>query len=291
MKSGFRGMHPVSGLAFFLLMFIIGMLSTHPITLISGFVCAFLYDIKFRGRKAVSFVLKIVLPFILLSTLINGLFNHHGATVLFTLPGGNNFTLEAIIYGLIFALKAGQTLIWLGSWNEIMTNDKIIFLLGRISPKIALLVSMALRFIPLITDQASVISTAQKGIGSAGASCSFTGKIRSAAHRLSILISWTLERGIDTSDSMSARGYGLKGRTSYSAYIFSLKDTIFCVIIIISATIYALTSKNFTASYSPVISIPSPDIYITVLSVYYLFIMLLPFIIDVTEEKKWSISA
>ncbi len=291
MKPGFKGMHPISGLLFYLLMFIFGMLSTHPISLLSGFICAFIYDIKLRGKKAILFTIKIVLPFIILSALINGLFNHRGVTVLFTLPDGNNFTLEAIIYGLIFSLKAGQTLIWLCSWNEIMTTEKVIFLLGRISPKIALLISMALRFIPLITEQAFVISVAQKGIGSKGDSVSFIPRLKNAVHRLSILVSWTLERGIDTSDSMRARGYGLKGRTSYNAYIFSVKDVIFCVFLLIGATAYALSYNCFTATYDPVISIPFIDIRIILLSLLFLLIMLLPFIVDVTEEKKWSISA
>ena len=290
MKSGFRSFHPISGLLFYSLAFVCGMLSTHPLPLITGFVCSFIYDIKLRGTKAVSFMLKLVLPFILLSTLINGFFNHHGEIVLFTLPGGDNFTLEAIIYGLVFSLRAGQTLMWLGSWNEVMTNDKVIFLFGRISPRIALLISMALRFIPLITEQSSVISRAQKGIGSAGAAASFTERLKSGAHRLSILVSWTLERGIDTSDSMTARGYGLRGRTSYTAYRFSFKDTIFCALLMTEAAIYALSFGHFNSEYIPEIFIPTPDALMTAASVFYLLIMLLPFIIDVTEEKKWSIS-
>lgn len=281
-------MHPVSGMLFYILVFVFSLISSHPVSLISGFFCALIYDLKLRGKKALTFTVKFILPFILLSSAINGLFNHSGSTVLFSFTENTPFTLEAVLYGLAFSLRAAGTLIWLNSFNEIMTNDRILFLFGRISPKIALLLSMALRFIPLITQQSLTVSQAQKGVGGATASSSFLSRLKNGAKRLSILVSWTLERGIDTSDSMKARGYGLRKRSSYNAYIFSLRDIVFCLILLAGVISFIFRSPTLTAQYIPEIFIPFPDISALISSVFFVFIMLLPFIIDTAEEKKWS---
>lgn len=290
MKIGFASFHPVSAFLFYVLAFALSLTAAHPITLLSVFVTGIIYDVKLRGKKSISFLLKFILPLTLLTTLINGLFNHYGVTVLFTMPNGNLFTLEALVYGFVFALRADCMLIWLNSFNEIITSDKIIYLFGRLSPKTALLISMVLRFIPLISSQSSEIARSEKGVGGAAASKSFIGKIRSAAKRFSILVSWSLERGIDTQYAMTARGYGLKHRSSYGNYIFGIKDGVLVSLCVCAAAAYFLTSKSFSAIYNPIISIPTPDILQTLISIFIAVCLLLPTVIDASEERKWSIS-
>lgn len=290
MKTGFRSVHPFSAFIFYLFVFAVSITATHPLTLLTAITTAFIYDIKLRGKKAVLFFMRLILPLMTASALINGLFNHSGVTVLFKLPWGNNFTFEAVVYGLIFALRAGAMLIWLFSFNEVITNDKIIYLFGRISPKTALIISMALRFIPLVISQGEEITKAHRGIGSAGASKGLIKKTNSASKRLSVLVSWTLERGIDTQQSMVARGYGLKGRTSFSPYLFTLKDALMLIFSIVGAVLYFITSDSLSALFIPEILIPFPDITGISVSVFFAFLMLMPFLYDILEEKKWSIS-
>ena len=291
MKTGFRSFHPVTAFIFYAFVMILSITAAHPVVLLISLICPVIYDVKLRGRASLSFALKRVLPLILFSSLINGLFSHYGVTVLFTLPSSNVFTLEAVVYGGVFALRAGAVLMWLGSLSEVMTSEKIIWLFGRISPKTALIISMALRFIPLITSQSEEIALAEKGIGCAASSSSFISRVKSGAKRLSILVSWSLERGIDTQNSMNARGYGLKGRTSYSPFVFSVKDLLLCISVIIGAALLFVTRDTLTALYSPMIIIPFPSVFEIITCVFFAFLLLLPFIIDVAEDKKWSISA
>lgn len=290
MKTGFGSVHPVSAFTLYVFIFIMSMTASHPLTLLSSLACATIYDIKLRGKKAISFFIKFIIPVCIFSGLINGFFNNSGETILFLLPWGKNFTLEGVIYGLIFALRTACVLIWLFSFNEVITNDKIIYLFGKISPKTALIVSMALRFIPLIIKQSEEISKAQKGIGAKGAQKSFIKRMSNASKRLSILVSWTLERGIDTMHSMAARGYGLKGRTTYSPFIFRIKD-LFILLAGISGVIAGFfIPSSLNASYIPVILIPFPDIKGFALWGFFVILQLFPFIYDITEDKKWSIS-
>ena len=290
MQTGFRSVHPVSALVFFALAFVLSMTASHPLLLIVSLITGIIYDIKLSGKKAALFLLKVILPMALLITVFNGLFSHYGVTVLFKLHNGNSFTLEALVYGLVFSVRTASALVWLNSFNEIITSDKFIFLFGRISPKTALVISMVLRFIPLIRNQSEEIGRAERGIGNMPTEKDLIGKIRYGARRLSVLISWTLEKGIDSADSMKARGYGLHGRTSFNSYIFSVKDAFFLLLSLVASGMLFFVTAKYKAGYNPVIDIPMPDILSLILTAVIAFVLLLPILYDLREERKWSIS-
>lgn len=290
MQLGFKSVHPISAFAFFVFTFLMSMTASHPLLLIVSFVAGIIYDIKLSGKKALSFFLKIILPMILLITVFNGVFSHYGVTVLFKMRSGNNFTLEALIFGLVFSVRTASALLWLDSFNEIITSDKFIFLFGRISPKTALVISMVLRFIPLIRNQSEEIKKAEKGIGNLPTEKDFIGKLRHGARRLSVLISWTLEKGIDSADSMKARGYGLSGRTAFNSYIFGVKDALFLVLSFVASAMFFFIGTRYKATYNPVIDIPVPDLLSLVFIGVIAFVLLLPTLYDLREEIKWSIS-
>lgn len=290
MKIGFRSLHPFTNLIFFVFTFVFCLTATNPFAVIISFVCGAVYDFKLQRKKIVSYILKFILPMIILITVFNGIFNHYGETVLFVIGDRYNFTLEAIVYGFVSAMKIACMLLWLDCFNENVSNEKIIFLFGRFSPRIALIISMVLRFIPLVRAQSHEIAKAEKGIGNAPESVGFAGKMRSASRRLSILVSWTLEKGIDTSDSMRARGYGLKGSTIYNSYIFSLKDVLI-TLISLSATVLTFVSyERLYSSFIPIIDVPVTDIVSVAVIVFFASVLLMPLILDLREEKKWSTS-
>lgn len=290
MQTGFKSVHPISAFAFYVLAFVLSMTASHPFFLAVSFIAGLIYDIRLSGKKAVSFLFKIILPMVCLITLFNGVFSHYGVTVLFKMHNGNNFTLEALVFGLVFSIRTASALLWLNSFNEIITSDKFIFLFGRASSKIALVISMVLRFIPLVRSQSEEIKKAEKGVGNLPTDKDFLGKMRHTARRLSILISWTLEKGIDSADSMKARGYGLPGRTSYNGYIFDFKDALFLIFTLAASVMFILVGSNHKASYNPVIEIPMPDALSFVFIILIALVLLLPTLYDLKEDRKWSIS-
>ena len=130
MQTGFKSVHPISAFVFFVFAFILSMTASHPLLLAVSFVSGLVYDIKLSDGRSVSFFLKIILPMILLITVFNGVFSHYGVTVLFKMHNGNNFTLEALVFGFVFSIRTASALLWLDSFNEIITSDKFIFLFG-----------------------------------------------------------------------------------------------------------------------------------------------------------------
>ena len=290
MQLGFKSVHPVSAFVFFVFAFTLSMTASHPLLLTVCFVSGLLYDIKLSGKRAIIYFFKVIFSMILLITVFNGIFSHYGVTELFKMPDGNSFTLEAVIFGLVFSIRTASALLWLNSFNEIITSDKFIFLFGRVSPKTALVVSMVIRFIPLVRSQSEEIKKAEKGIGNIPSEKDFIGKISHGARRLSVLISWCLEKGIDTADSMKARGYGLSGRTSFNSYIFSVKDALLFLLSFIALCMFFFVGTKYKAAYNPVIDIPMPDVLSLAFIAVIAFVLLLPTFYDLREERKWSIS-
>lgn len=96
--------------------------------------------------------------------MVNPLFVHNGETILFFM-NDNPITLEAFFYGMIVAVMIIAVMFWCKNYNEIMTSDKFIYLFGKVTPRLSLVLSMALRFIPLFRRQIGAISKTQKAMG------------------------------------------------------------------------------------------------------------------------------
>ena len=146
-----------------------------------------------------------------------------------------------------------------------MTSDKFIYLFGRVIPKLSLVLSMILAFIPKLKRKYKEIDEAQKALG-IYATESYVDKIRSKMRVLSILLTNSLETSVDTADSMRARGYGLTGRTSYAIYRFTVADFAYLMFSIIfgvtTVVLIMLGASEFY--YYPTISVikGTPTVYI-----------------------------
>ena len=128
------------------------------------------------------------------------------------------------MYGIVLASMLFIAILWFSCYNEVMTTDKFVYLFGRVIPALSLVLSMVFRFVPKFSAQVKVIRNGQKCVGRDMSNGKLIKKIRYGLTILSILITWALENAIDTSDSMRARGYGLKGRSAFSIYHFDRRD-------------------------------------------------------------------
>ncbi len=221
--DSFGTSHPSISFIYFILMAIFSVIFLHPLWMLLSFGGAFLYALHLKGRRVLPFFAGFVLPVVLLSSLVNPLFNHQGATILFYLRD-NPVTAESIAYGLATGAMFGCILLWLSCYQEVMTSDRLIHLFGKLAPGVSLIFAMVLRFIPKCRAQLRVITDGQQAMGRFLGAESVRQRAHDGMRVLSILVTWALENGIDTADSMRARGYGLPGRTSYSLYRFDSRD-------------------------------------------------------------------
>ena len=101
--DSFGSPHPVITFTYFMVMVIFSMIFLHPLWMILSFGGAFLYSLFLKGRKALMFFAGFVLPVMVVSSLINPLFNHQGMTILFYFRD-NPITAESIAYGMATGL-------------------------------------------------------------------------------------------------------------------------------------------------------------------------------------------
>lgn len=283
-------MHPVVTASYYAIVIGILMFSNSPLFLISAIAMGMCYDMLLKGRRSLRNNLFIILFMSFLTVLINALFTHNGSTVLFYL-GNNRVTLEAACYGLAMALMLSGVVIWFSSFNVVMTSEKLIYIFGRFAPVLGLTLSMIFRFVPLLRTRFELIGEGQKALY-AGDEKGFIGKIRQFGKEVSILVSWSLESSIESADSMAARGYGLKGRTSYNLFKIRTADI---MTLLLSMLLGGVTITSYAAGvnklyYYPVIRVVESSPKWLELAGYVSFIALLamPLAIDLIGEFRWK---
>lgn len=285
MKS-FSAFHPTSLFVYFTCVIFINMFVNNPVIyLISLIGSLSLYAFQ-SERKFLHDLAFYIAAFILIA-LANPLFSHNGITVLFFL-NGNPITYEAIIYGVAISAMIVATLFWFKSFNIIMTSDKLLYLFGRVIPKLSIVLSSALRYIPIFRRQTEKIKKSQTAMGLYSKD-NYIDNAKGTLRVFSIMVTWSLENAIDTADSMKARGYGLHGRTQFSIFHFRISDLL---LIVTSVFLSAITISGIALGYVdftfyPRISMALTSQYSYVVYASYATLAILPFIYEIKENIRW----
>lgn len=149
---------------YFLFLLLAAMFLSNPviavITLLGALLARKSLQIKAKSFSEVIFYWLLLI----LIALTNPLFSHNGATVLFFLNRAP-ITLEALVYGVVLGVTVIGVLFWCQCYSRVFTSDKSLYLFGRVIPKLSLVLTMAIRFLPLLKRQAEKVSMAQKAMG------------------------------------------------------------------------------------------------------------------------------
>ncbi len=221
------------------------------------------------------------------SAVINPLISHNGATVLFLL-NDRPVTLESFCVGLSNGAVLAAVIYYFGALTRIMTSDKLLYVFGKVSPKSALLLSGALRFIPLLGAKSRRIEETQTALGLYRKG----NMVSSAKNKLKVfsaLTSWALENGIITADSMAARGYSDGRRTYFSPYPFRACDVVWIAIYSVSALalITASAVGAYGFRYYPQL-LPEGAAWSAAFYALYAAICFLPAAVELKEAARWK---
>ena len=285
MKS-FKDHNPIAVFVYYLFVIVPVMFCTNPVL-----VCISLFfGALFRAVKDGPAALKKLLPFAVfpvISMIVNPLFVHKGVTVLFVL-NDNPITLEALRYGLTIGLIICATVVWFSSFNSIMTTDKLLYVFGSVSPKIALILSMALRYIPLYGQQIKKIRQAQQVTGLYKEDNAID-KIRGGLRIMSVMVSWALENGIITADSMTARGYGVGRRSRFSIFGWQRSDKILmaATAVLGIGAVLAIGLGKLAYEWYPQIVTPGASPAAIACYAAYALLGAIPAYLQLKEEARW----
>lgn len=248
----FDSYHPALNLLFFVAVIAAALLWNHPVFIGIGFVCAATYIFILRGKKAIPFVfLALVFPFAWAAWFSYN--THFGVTNLGETFIGNNITLESLAFGFAQGCQISTAFMWALCVFELFTADKVVYLLGRISPRLSLLLAVALRACPLVAQRASRVNVAQKGIGRGSRCGSIPFRVRNWVRRVSIVITWSIEHFSEMSDSMRSRGSLLRGRSAYSLYRFDARDRtlVLAMFALITISVAGMLLTQTSIQYNP----------------------------------------
>ncbi len=291
MNNAFSHIHPLVQIIFLMSVMTFSMFLNQPVLIGISAVSSLIYVVYLGKRKTLKSVLLYVFPISVLIALTNPLFNHRGATLLTYFPDGNALTLESILYGGWSGLTMSSALMWCMVLGKIMTSDRVIYLFGKIAPKLGLLISMILRFIPKFSSRFHQVRLARHCIGRDINQGTVVQRLKNAVQIFSSMIQWSLENAIDTADSLKSRGYGLPHRTAYSDYHFERRDSIFLGLILVFDMVLAVAWGRgaFEFYYYPTMDSPSFEPAMLILYICYFGLCIMPYILDRGEDIKWKV--
>ena len=155
--------------------------------------------------------------------LINPFVAAEGNTVIFSgphLPGGLidlEVTVEEIVYGALSGLRLAVAILACAFVVLRADPDLLTGLASRVAPRSALLVALAARLVPTMRRDASALSDAARARGLGLKAGTRRERAGAASILVAPLLASGLERGLETAEAMTARGYGSGPRTQLPA--------------------------------------------------------------------------
>ena len=236
-----------------------------PLLIVMTAVAFVLFRVAKLQVKDISFVLGLMVAYILMNNVLIFLFSpDHGSTlygsktVLFKLFGPYVVTAEQLFYHLNVILKNACTIPIVLLFVCTPNPSEFAASLNRIgvSYKVSYAVALALRYIPDIQREYRDISLAQqaRGVEMSG-KASFVKRLKAASTILIPLILSSMERIETISNAMELRGFGKnKKRSWYMSRKFSKAD-ILCIAacILIMLLSLGLTALNGSRYFNPFI--------------------------------------
>lgn len=224
--------HPSVPFVYCVVMMLSAMLFMNPFFIAAGVFFSALTNLIYSGPKRLFSQFALGLPLAVFIALFNPLVSHRGGTLLFYLfhvP----FTLESLFYGICSGGMLLLIFLWFGVYNRLVPAEKSLYLFSGYIPAASMLLTLTQRMIPLFSRRLTKIRNTQKTLLCDMSQGAPRERVQNALKTTSILMSWSMEDGLDTADSMKARGYGaVKRRSFYSDYHFRKKDAAALILIL-----------------------------------------------------------
>lgn len=231
--NSFGSLHPICIFTYFVTVILLVLICQHPVMMIFACIGALFFLLKLESENT-SGLLRMLLPMVLLIAFTNILLSHKGITRLFVLFG-QWVTLESICYGITSGLSLTALVLWFSCYQKIMTSDKFLYLFGKAAPASALLISMTLNLVPKLQGQLRQIQECQEMLSQE--TSSRFGKFKKALRHTSTLLGWSLENTVEQADSMKARGYGIRRRTTFHLFRFESRDAKFLTFLLLISAV------------------------------------------------------
>ena len=280
--------HPLAMVLYFVAVTVLTMFSGEPILMLISFFFAVNLNILVTGAMKTLKTLLVLLPFALLVTVTNPLVSHFGKTVLW-LVLGQAYTLEALLYGANLAVTLVALILHFAVLGKLLNMEKILYLIGRATPNIALLISVTVKNVTSVGTRLAEVNEAQQALGY------FSEKKKAGAliKRLKVfsaVISLALEDAVENAVAMRGKCYGVKRRTAARGRKFTSNDILwlFCSIVLFVAVLVCMSNGASEFQFYPTAVFPPLDLWRFMMYISFSALCAVPVLITWKEELKWK---
>jgi energy-coupling factor transport system permease protein len=133
-------------------------------------------------------------------------------------------TLEEIVYGACAGLRLAAVAFACSAFFLRCDPDRLTALASRAAPRSALVVALAARLLPTLQRDGSALADAARSRGLALSAGNRSARVRAHGMLVAPLLATALERGLETAEAMTARGYGAARRTGWPAAAGERRD-------------------------------------------------------------------
>ena len=114
-------------------------------------------------------------------------------------------------------------------------------------------------------------------------------KLKSGVRVFSIMVTWALENGVITADSMTARGYGIGKRSRFAIFKWEKQDIILLgsSLVFLVAVFAAGATGNFGIEWYPSIVTSESSLLKWIGFALFVVLCLIPDYMQIKEEARW----
>lgn len=207
--------HPVAAAAFSLGLVLWLLALDQPAAVVGGAIAAFAWLARggqFRQTAALALIPALML------TAINAFFSGCGESIVLRLPpwwpGARAITWEAVAFGSVAGAKLAAVMASFALWAMLGESDRTIGLLGRVAPRTAVTLGIAIRLIPGLLRDARRIQAVLWSRGIDLRERAIRKRAAAAGLLWRTLLASALESAKDLAEALAARGFGSGPRSS-----------------------------------------------------------------------------
>lgn len=235
-------LHVLSLVLYTVMLISISFLTLNPILLLSILICELGMFLYFKKRRIILVTIKVFLPLIIITILINMFFSSAGVVVLFRLFN-KYVTLENLIYSVLFAVKLLIIIYAFYIMEMLIDSDSALtFILSKM-PKTGLIFMVCLKLIPTMKNKLKDLKDIYLIRGVEFESKSRFERIKAQIPLMMVLIEESLESSFDIAESSYVRGF-LSGRRSiFNKKKFKLVDYAISILSLVAFILVLLFRK------------------------------------------------
>ncbi|MDP9859268.1 energy-coupling factor transport system permease protein [Olsenella profusa DSM 13989] len=220
----FETTHASVAVAYFSGALLLAMFVMQPVYVALSLAGALAFALCALGVRGTLRKLRWQLPLLVLITLANPLFSASGSTALAQV-GPLVVYRESLVYGACMGSVLIAVILWFEGASRVLTNDRLMGLMGRRLPVVALMVSMTAQLSARLVRRGTEARTVRRACSSSGADG--RPSLQGALSLTTTLMGWAMEGSLERADAMRARAWqAAPHRTSYATERLGDRDAL-----------------------------------------------------------------